>query len=98
MTPAMYIACSDPSRVRQFKEIYECATVKAKYPDSHIASKAVERLIDALEAEIQNAGSVLDMCLLTEDGPQVATSARAFATRICVGTSAARPPWLRVSR
>ncbi|MBZ9670685.1 hypothetical protein [Mesorhizobium sp. ES1-3] len=58
-------------QVRQLKEVYECArAVKANYPESHIASKAAKRLIDAFEAEIQNGGPVLDSYWLTESDPQ----------------------------
>jgi hypothetical protein len=58
-------------QVRKLKEVYECArAVKATYPESHIASKAAKRLIDAFEAEVQNAGPVLDASWLTENDPQ----------------------------
>lgn len=38
---------------RQLQEVYDRAkAVKAKYPDTHVASQAAKKLIDAFEAEI----------------------------------------------
>ncbi|RUY24632.1 hypothetical protein EN978_29665 [Mesorhizobium sp. M7A.F.Ca.US.001.04.1.1] len=59
-----------PKQVRQFWEVYERArVVEATYPDSHIASKAAKRLIEAFEAEIQTDGTVLDFQQLCEANP-----------------------------
>ncbi|OBQ71297.1 hypothetical protein [Mesorhizobium erdmanii] len=71
MTTQVVYRAFGPKQVRQLKEVYECArAVKAKYPESHLASKAAKRLIDAFEAELQNDGTVLDVCWLTEADPQ----------------------------
>ncbi|ESX98332.1 hypothetical protein [Mesorhizobium sp. LNJC405B00] len=71
MTTQVVYRMFGPKQVRQLKEVYECArAVKAKYPEGHIASKAAKRLIDAFEAEIHNAGSVLDVSWLTEADAQ----------------------------
>ncbi|MER9028132.1 hypothetical protein [Mesorhizobium sp. M0674] len=58
-------------QVRKLKEVYESArAVKATYPEGHIANKAAKRLIDAFEADVQNAGTVLDSSWLTQSDPQ----------------------------
>ena len=60
-----------PKQVRQLKEVYERArVVEANYPESHIASKAAKRLIEAFEAVIQADGTVLDVQWLSEANPQ----------------------------
>ncbi|MGX5851120.1 hypothetical protein ACWGTO_29060 [Mesorhizobium sp. PL10] len=60
-----------PKQVRQLKEVYESAlAVKAKYPESHIASKAAKRLIAAFEAVIQTDGTVVDVQWLSKAEPQ----------------------------
>jgi len=57
--------------VRQLQEVYERArAVKAKYPESHIASKAARELIDAFEAVFQPDGTVLDDRWLSLAAPQ----------------------------
>jgi hypothetical protein len=60
-----------PKQVRQFREVYERArVVEANYPESHIASKAAKRLIEAFEAEIQGDGTVLDIQRLSGANPR----------------------------
>ena len=57
--------------VRQLQGVYELArAVKAKYPESHIASKAARELIDAFEAAFQPDGTVLDDGWLNLAAPQ----------------------------
>lgn len=59
-----------PEEVRQqLQEVYDRArAVKAKYPESHIASKAARKLIDAFEACPD--GKILDEQWLSEADPQ----------------------------
>lgn len=67
------IACDvfGPRVVRQLQEVYERArTVKASYPESHIASKAATELIDAFEAVFRPDGAVLDGRWLSLAAPQ----------------------------
>jgi hypothetical protein len=60
-----------PKQVRQFRDVYERArVVEANYPESHIASKAAKRLIEAFEAEIQGDGTVLDIQRLSGANPR----------------------------
>ena len=71
MTTQVVFRTFGPKQFRQLKEVYERArAVKAKYPESHIASKAAKRLIDAFEAVIQTDGTVLDVQWLSEADPQ----------------------------
>lgn len=60
-----------PKQVKQFREVYERArVVEANYPESHIASKAAKRLIEAFEAEIPAEGTVQDVQRLSEANPR----------------------------
>ena len=71
MTIQVVHSAFGPKQVRQLKEVYERArAVEAKYPESHIASKAAKRLIAAFEAVIQTDGTVLDVHWLREADPQ----------------------------
>jgi hypothetical protein len=57
--------------VRQLQGVYELArAVKAKYPESHIASKAARELIDAFEAVFQPDRTALDGWWLSLAVPQ----------------------------
>ncbi|MER8752192.1 hypothetical protein NKH57_23485 [Mesorhizobium sp. M1050] len=70
MTTQVVHRAFSPNQIRQFREIYERArVVQANYPESHIASKAAKRLIEAFEAEIQADGTVLDIQRLSEATP-----------------------------
>jgi hypothetical protein len=61
MTTLVICRAIGPKQVRQLKEIYERArAVKAKYPESHLASKAARNLIDAFETATGDAEAVLD--------------------------------------
>jgi hypothetical protein len=71
MTIQVVHSAFGPKQVRQLKEVYERArVVEANYPESHIASKAAKRLIEAFEAVIQADGTVLDVQWLSEANPQ----------------------------
>ncbi len=60
-----------PKQVRQLKEIYERArAVEAQYPESHVASKAAKKLIDAFETATRSGGTVPDGQWLNEIDPQ----------------------------
>jgi hypothetical protein len=70
MTTQVVQSVFGPKQVRQLKEVYERArAVKARYPESHIASKAAKRLIDAFEAVIQTDGTAPDVQWLSEANP-----------------------------
>ena len=71
MTIQVVHSAFGPRQVRQLKEVYERArAVEAKYPESHIASKAAKRLIEAFETVIHVDGAVLDVKWLSEANPQ----------------------------
>jgi hypothetical protein len=68
--PAVY-GVLGAKEVRRLQEVYERArAVKAKYPESHIASKAARELIDAFEAAFQPDGTILDDRWLNLAAPQ----------------------------
>lgn len=69
MTCQVVYSVLRPEEVRQLQEVYDRArAVKAKYPESHIASKAAKKLIDAFEACPD--GKILDEHWLSEADPQ----------------------------
>jgi hypothetical protein len=71
MTGQVVYSALGPEQVRQLQEVYERArAVKAKYPDSHLASKAAKKLIEAFESVIQPGETALDEKWLTEAEPQ----------------------------
>jgi len=71
MTTRVVHRAFGPKQIRQLKEIYERArAVKARYPESHVASKAAGKLIDAFEVVIHTSGTVLDRHWLSETDPQ----------------------------
>ena len=71
MTGQVVYSALGPNEVRQLREVYDRAkAVKAKYPESHAASKAAKKLIDAFEAVICADGTVLDEQWLLEAMPQ----------------------------
>lgn len=60
-----------PKQVRQLNEIYERArAVKAQYPESHVASKAAKKLIDAFEAVTPSGETALDRVWLGDATPK----------------------------
>jgi hypothetical protein len=71
MTGQVVYSALGPKEVRQLQEVYERArAVKAKYPDSHLASKAAKKLIDAFEAVMHPGGAAFDEKWLSEAEPQ----------------------------
>ncbi|RVD20990.1 hypothetical protein [Mesorhizobium sp. M4B.F.Ca.ET.017.02.2.1] len=58
-------------QLRQLKEVYDRAReVKARYPESHIASRAAKRLIDAFETVIQAGGATTETQWLRDANPK----------------------------
>ncbi|MDX8434607.1 hypothetical protein RFN25_14340 [Mesorhizobium abyssinicae] len=58
-------------QLRQLKEVYDRAReVKARYPESHIASRAAKRLIDAFETVIQADGAATETQWLRDANPK----------------------------
>ncbi|RUW26159.1 hypothetical protein EN858_02170 [Mesorhizobium sp. M4B.F.Ca.ET.215.01.1.1] len=58
-------------QLRQLKEVYDRAReVKARYPESHIASRAAKRLIDAFETVIRADGTALETQWLRDANPK----------------------------
>ncbi|WP_095080680.1 hypothetical protein [Mesorhizobium sophorae] len=71
MTTQVVQSVFGPKQVTKLKEVYERArVVEANYPESHIASKAAKRLIEAFETVIHVDGTVLDVKWLSEANPQ----------------------------
>lgn len=71
MTDQVVYSALEPKEIRQLQEIYESArAVKAKFPESHIASKAASRLIEAFEAVFRAGGADLDELWLSKAKPK----------------------------
>jgi hypothetical protein len=71
MTGQVVYSALGPKEVRQLQEVYERArAVKAKYPDSHLASRAAKKLIEAFESVIRPGETALNEKWLTEAEPQ----------------------------